>query len=254
MSILFFAVGLIVLYMSGMFVVSLIKKDNGIADVAYGWGFILITYSILYFYGTLSLPQIVITGLITLWALRLSYRIYRRNHGKPEDFRYKNWRDTWKWFKLRSFLQVYILQGAIIIGVSSVSIITNSSSYTGNFYYIIGGLIVWAIGFYFEARGDYELDQFIRNPENKGKLMMSGLWNYTRHPNYFGESVMWWGLWIISLSVVGGSYAVVSPILITFLLLKVSGIPMLEARYVGNADYDEYKKHTNAFIPWSPRR
>ncbi|MBI5126346.1 MAG: DUF1295 domain-containing protein [Candidatus Taylorbacteria bacterium] len=236
-----------------MFIVSLIKKDNSIVDTAYGIGFLLITYSTLYYYGTLSLPQIVVTLLITIWALRLSYRIYRRNHGKPEDFRYKKWRETWKWFRLRSFFQIYMLQGGIIVAIASVAMIVNSSVYTGAIWFVILGAIVWSIGFYFEARGDYELDQFIKNPENKGKLMTEGLWMYTRHPNYFGETVMWWGLWIIGLSVVGGSFAIISPLLITFLLLKVSGIPMLEAKYIGNTDYDAYKLRTNAFIPWKPR-
>ena len=99
------------------------------------------------------------------------------------------------------------------------------------------GSLIWWYGFIFEAVGDWQLRRFIRNPKNKGKVMDQGLWRYTRHPNYFGEVTQWWGLWIIVLPMMGGSYAVVSPLLITFLILKVSGIKMLEAKYDKKKSY-----------------
>ncbi len=236
--------------MSTLFIISLIKKDNSIVDIAYGIGFILIVWSISNFN---TLPQIVVGICITIWGLRLAIRIFKRNSGKPEDFRYKKWRDTWKWFKLRSFFQIYVLQGAIIIAISSVTIAINSTQESGYTIVTLLGLTIWIIGFYFESVGDYELDQFIKNPENKGKIMESGLWSLTRHPNYFGEVTMWWGLYIVALSI-GAWWSIISPLMITYLLLKVSGIPMLEAKYKDNPLYEAYKHRTNAFFPGISKR
>jgi steroid 5-alpha reductase family enzyme len=116
------------------------------------------------------------------------------------------------------------------------------------------GLIIWLLGFVFESVGDHQLSKFKRKEENKGKIMTQGLWKYTRHPNYFGEVVMWWGIFLMALSVKNGWTAVVSPLLITFLLLKVSGITMLERKYAGNEEFQEYAKRTNAFFPWFPKK
>jgi steroid 5-alpha reductase family enzyme len=252
--------------MCSIFILSLIKKDNSIVDTAYGIGFILLSIATLSF--PISLPSFLITLFVSLWAIRLSTRIYLRNKGKPEDFRYKAWRDSWKWFKTRSFFQIYMLQGTIILTISSPIIfihtvtLEETSAYVG---FIILGTLLWLIGFFFEAVGDYQLDTFIKH--NKAlqtsgqtpvkKIMDQGLWSLTRHPNYFGEVCMWWGIWIITLSVLNTFPAVlftsISPLLITFLLLKVSGIPMLEAKYKDDAEFQEYKKRTNAFFPWKPK-
>ena len=116
------------------------------------------------------------------------------------------------------------------------------------------GIILWLIGFYFESKGDSQLAQFLKKPENAGKLMTEGLWQYTRHPNYFGEALMWWGIFLIALDCTGGVFTIIGPIVITCLLLFVSGIPMTEKRYAGRADFEEYKKKTSAFIPWPPKK
>ena len=113
---------------------------------------------------------------------------------------------------------------------------------------------MWILGFVFESVGDAQLARFIKDPANKGKLMQSGLWQYARHPNYFGEVLMWWGLWIIALSVPNGLYGIIGPLTITFLILKVSGIPMLEKRMEENPEFVEYKKRTSKFFPLPPKR
>ncbi len=262
------AIELIFVYMAGMFFLSLMKKDNSIVDIAYGIGFIIVAWSTLLIFGNHTFIQLLITGLITIWGLRLSIRIYLRNKGKPEDFRYKKWREEWTWFKTRSFFQIYMLQGLIIIGISTVSIFINSSIHTRlpNTIYstilVIIGALAWVKGFFFEAVGDYQLSTFIKHQtelkargETPAKTVMDeGLWSMTRHPNYFGEVAMWWGLFIIALSVQGGIVTIISPLIITFLLLKVSGIPMLEAHYKGNAEYEAYQARTNALIPWFPKK
>ena len=120
-------------------------------------------------------------------------------------------------------------------------------------YSDVVGVLVWIIGFLFEAVGDYQLRRFIGNPLNKGRIMMSGLWRFTRHPNYFGEVVLWWGIFLIALSVPGGWRTIVGPATITFLILKVSGIPMLEAKYRSNPQYEAYQRRTSSFVPLPPR-
>jgi steroid 5-alpha reductase family enzyme len=116
------------------------------------------------------------------------------------------------------------------------------------------GAAVWLAGFLFEAVGDYQLGQFKRKPESKGKIMTSGLWRYTRHPNYFGEAALWWGIWLAALSVEGGWAGIISPLTIGFLLLKVSGVTMLEKKYVGNEEFAAYARRTSAFFPMPPKK
>lgn len=251
-------------YMSIAFLVSLYKKDNGVADIAYGWGFVLLAWTSV----LLSEPSVVgilLSVLATVWAARLSIRIYLRNHGKPEDFRYRKWREEWgKTFVWRSFLQVYMLQGAVIFVVALPVMLANlygavpAQVLTMPPALLVIGLLAWLIGMYFEAVGDYQLARFMGNPENKGKLMDRGLWRYTRHPNYFGESLMWWGIALMAASVAPSAALAVlgflSPALITFLLLKVSGVPMLEERMKENPGWEEYARKTSVFIPLPPKR
>ena len=114
-------------------------------------------------------------------------------------------------------------------------------------------MIVWIVGFTFEAVGDWQLTRFIRNPTNKGKIMNKGLWAYTRHPNYFGESVIWWGIFLIALATPRSVWVVISPLLITVLVLRVSGVTLLEeSMVVTHPEYKDYVRTTSAFIPWIP--
>lgn len=261
MSILLTALLTLALYMTLAFVVSLVLRDNGIADIAYGGGFALVAW-VTYALGTPGLAALVATILATVWALRLSIRIYLRNHGKPEDFRYRKWREEWgKTFVLRSFLQVYMLQGAVIYVVALPLALLNAYSLgAGLSALALLGFLLWAVGFYFEAVGDYQLARFLGDPANKGMIMDRGLWRFSRHPNYFGESVQWWGLALVALATLFpllGAYALLaflSPVLITFLLLKVSGVPLLEKRFAGEPAWEAYKAKTSVFIPLPPRR
>jgi steroid 5-alpha reductase family enzyme len=236
--------------MTFLFVVALILKNNGVADVGYGIGFVVFTYTAAYVSG-LSLVSLFLLVPVTLWALRLALRILRKNYGKPEDFRYKAWRDAWgSSFVVRSYFQVYILQGLVIAIVSSAVVTGLVLGETLVTPLLTLGLLMWATGFYFESVADAQLDSFIKNPDNKGKILQSGLWKYSRHPNYFGESLMWFGLWVASIAFTPWVLlCVVSPLLITYLLLKVSGVPMLEKRWEGREDWEEYKKKTPVFIP-----
>jgi steroid 5-alpha reductase family enzyme len=244
-----------------LFFIAQIKKDNSIMDIAYGPIFILAGYiAVVKRFGqdALAPASILILFLITLWGLRLSYRIYSKNKGKPEDSRYGAWRSSWmkkglRYYYARAYLQIFILQGFVI----SIVLLPFTLSLTASPHAptpLLLGLLVWIFGFCFEALGDRQLDTFITSKNiHKGTIMKTGLWKYTRHPNYFGEATMWFGLAYISISS-GSSLAVIlSPLLITYLLLFVSGIPMLEKKWEGNEEWEAYKKRTSAFVPWFPK-
>lgn len=252
---LFVIAAVIFSFVTALFLVSVIVKRNDIADIAWGIG-ILLAASTGYFLSTeKSLLLNILLLLLALWSLRLSIRIFLRNINKEEDYRYKKWRDDWgKWFYLRSYFQVYLLQGflMIVVGYSVIHASFYSSGNNLDALAIIGAL-VWCIGYFFEVVGDLELDKFIKSKPAPGTILSTGLWKYTRHPNYFGEVTMWWGLWLMVATLPFSYIALISPLAITFLILKVSGIPMLEKRFEGNINFENYKKRTSAFFPLPPR-
>ena len=146
-----------------------------------------------------------------------------------------------------------MLQGILLLMVAIPVIFVNQAPAAPLGWFDLVGLTVWLTGFCFESVGDWQLLKFIRNPANTGKMMTSGLWRYTRHPNYFGEVTLWWGIWLMVLALPGGLISVVGPLTITFLILKVSGIPMLEKPYEDCPDFQEHKRRTSAFFPLPPR-
>lgn len=251
----YFYLGLILfVYMNFWFVISLIKKRNDLADIAWGLGFILLSWSAFFIFGNFHQRSFLVNFLITLWGLRLSFHIYNRNKNKKEDYRYLAWRKEWgKWFFLRSYFQIFILQGAFLFLIIQPVLIINKNSFSSLNFLDFLGIFVWFFGFLFETIADKQLSDFIKNPKNKGKILTSGLWHYSRHPNYFGEVVLWWGIWLISLNVDLGFFTIIGPLTITFLILFVSGVPLLEKKYQGRADFEEYKKRTSVFIPLPPK-
>jgi steroid 5-alpha reductase family enzyme len=241
--------------MSLWFLFSLVKKRNDFADVAWGLGFVLVAWVSFFLTNGFSARGLVVCVLVSVWGLRLAWHIYLRNRGKAEDYRYLSMRQEWgAWFYLRSYLQVYILQGFLLFLIALPVLWINKETSSPLGWLDLLGLLVWLFGFYFEVVGDAELARFIKNPENKGKILQSGLWSYTRHPNYFGEVTLWWGIWLLALSVSGGILAIVGPLTITFLILKVSGIPMLEKKMEGKPEFAEYKRKVSVFVPWPPRK
>lgn len=242
-------------YMSLWFVVSLIKERNDVADVAWGLGFVLMAWTSFFLSGDSGTRGLLVGILVSIWGLRLAWHIHRRNKGKAEDYRYLAWRKQWgTWFYPCSYVQVYLLQGMFLFLIVMPVLLINKSAETVLGILDILGVAVWLFGFYFESVGDAQLVRFIKNPDNKGKLMQSGLWAYTRHPNYFGEVTQWWGIWLVALSVPSGVFAIIGPLTITFLILKVSGIPMLEKKMADHPDFAEYKHRVSMFFPLLPKR
>jgi steroid 5-alpha reductase family enzyme len=246
---------LIFIYFLIFFIAATAMKNNSIVDIGWGLGFVITAWFIQLRSDTIHPPQLIITLLTTIWGLRLFYHILKRNKHKGEDFRYVKWRKEWgKWLVPRAFLQIFMLQGFLMYIVSLSAILTGAAAEKKTVIPLIAaGIAVWAVGFFFESVGDHQLKQFIKNPENKGKLMTSGLWRYTRHPNYFGEATMWWGMMLIALGAGASALSVLSPLTITFLLLFVSGVPLLEKSMMERPDFQEYAAQTSKFIPWFPK-
>jgi steroid 5-alpha reductase family enzyme len=237
-------------FMTAMFVLAQILKDNGIVDIGWGIGFNVAALSVAWSMEEKSIPLIVMLLMIALWGFRLSGHIWLRNRGRGEDFRYANWRREWgKWIYIRGFFQIFMLQGFFMWVISLPVMHQLQSGPMEVSFWHYAGLLVWGIGYYFEAVGDYQMLVFKRNPEHKGKIITTGLWRYTRHPNYFGEVVMWWGMFIFSIPAGMVLISAISPIVITWLILKVSGIPMLEEKYKNRKDFQEYAAKTPAFFP-----
>jgi len=242
------------------FVIAQLKKNNGIADMAWGLGFVVVAVTSLLFKGDYSIQALAVTLLVIIWGFRLFFYIGLRNWSKPEDFRYVEMRKKWKTnVALKAYFIVFMLQMSFLyiisLPIQLVNFVEVTLDLTG--YIIVGlGVFLWLIGFYFEAVGDQQLKNFKKNPENKGKIMSSGLWKYTRHPNYFGEALMWWSVWIVSMSTLSitSLYGIVGPLFITYLLLYVSGVPLLEKKYKDNEAFQAYAKKTSIFFPLPPKK
>jgi len=257
----FFSVSIIALLvilvlMVLLWLVSLLLKNSSIVDIFWGTGFVIAAW--VYFALTpdgLFARKLLIALLTTIWGLRLSIHILWRNHGKPEDFRYQVWRKeagaAWWW---RSFFKVFLLQG-ILMWIISAPLLA-AQFFTGPDHLTVLdflGVFVWLVGFFFEAVGDLQLARFKSNPANKGTVMNRGVWRYTRHPNYFGDSAQWWGYYLIA-ACAGGWWTAFSPLLMTLLLLRVSGVTLLEKTMAVRPGYEEYIRNTSAFLPWFPKK
>jgi len=239
------------IYMSLWFVISIIKKRSDVADIAWGLGFILLSW-ISYYFGHPGSHILLINILVSLWGTRLALHIYSRNKNIKEDSRYAAWRKSWgPWHPIRSYFQIFLLQGVLLFLVATPILFANLASPEPSSLYLLG-LLIWLIGFTFEAIGDYQLAKFKRSRLNKGKIMTQGLWAYTRHPNYFGEVSLWWGIFLMVLP--SGWYTIIGPLTITLLILGLSGIPMLERRYLGDKDYQKYQARVSAFFPRPPKK
>ena len=245
---------LILTMMTALWVLSLILKNSSIVDIFWGTGFVLINLAA-YYFSHHSLQQTVLTIIVTSWGLRLSIHIFLRNHGKPEDFRYAQWRrengSRWLWI---SFFKVFLLQGILMLIIASpllaVQTVADGSSLLAA---SVVGIAVWGIGFFFEVVSDYQLARFKSDSQHQGKLLTRGLWRYSRHPNYFGDTMQWWGFYLLAFAS-GYWWTIYSPVIMTLLLLRVSGVTLLEKTMKTRPGYEDYIRTTHAFIPWIPSR
>ena len=234
------------IYFAVFFVVATLIKNNSIVDIGWGLGFVLVSWILFFISGEYTVVKIIANTLVSLWGLRLFYYILKRNVFEEEDFRYKNWRKQWgKWVVPRAFLQVFMLQGLLQFLIGSAVYYINVNNPEFKVISIIG-VVIWLFGYFFEVVGDRQLKNHIKS--KKGGLMDYGLWSLTRHPNYFGEAVMWWGLLIFALLNNAPLYFVISPLVITIVLRFIS-TPILEEKMRGYDGWDDYAKDTPLWVP-----
>jgi steroid 5-alpha reductase family enzyme len=243
--------------MGCVWLLSLPTRNASLADIFWGPGFVLLAWLSFALTDGYVGRKLLLALLTTAWGLRLSLHIAWRNWGQGEDRRYQAWRAkrgaSFWWVSLFTvFLTQAVLLWLVSLTVQIGQLPPTPARLTG--LDILGSLF-WAIGFTWEAVADWQLARFKADPANRGKVMNQGLWAYSRHPNYFGESLIWWGLFLITLATPSGWWAIISPVVITFLLLKVSGVVLLEKDIAERRpEYREYLETTSAFIPWFPKR
>jgi steroid 5-alpha reductase family enzyme len=245
---------ILVFFFHLMFVIALWRQDNSIADVVWGLGFIVVSLTSFLLASTFLPRQVLVLLLTLLWGVRLSLHIWWRNRGRGEDARYAAWRKNWgKRQALYSYLQVFLLQSLLLLIVAAPLHVIHLSVMQSDLTLLdwLGGLI-FLFGLTIETIADAQLLAF-RRVKKPGEILQTGLWRYSRHPNYFGEITLWWGMGILALSLPGGWIGLLGPLTITFLITRVSGIPLLEKRYEHDREYQAYAKRTSVLIPWLPR-
>lgn len=252
----------VLVYVSIVYIVAIWKRDNSIMDIAYGPAFFVAAGAFLFDSVSVATAAYLITGLIGIWSVRLSVRIFKKNLGKPEDARYAAWRAEWmergQWyFYLRSYLQINVLQGFIIVLVSMPFLVAVSTNTEPPLWSTLLGVALFIFGLSYETIADRQLDAFLarkRAGTEPAPIMKTGLFRYSRRPNYFGEVCVWWGLALIVLPLPFGFIALLGPITITYIVTKITG-PMLERIFLKKfpTEYQTYIKTTNYLIPGKPR-
>jgi steroid 5-alpha reductase family enzyme len=256
---LYVLIGLTILaLMAGLWVLSLSLHNSSIVDIFWGAGFVVVAWLTFALAPQGFLPRkLLLATLVTLWGLRLSIHILIRNWRKAEDFRYRGWREqagpSWWW---RSFFKVFLLQGLLMWIIAAPIVAAQLTSVPKVLTQLDGLAIpVWSIGFVFEAAGDWQLARFRADPSNRGKLLITGVWRFTRHPNYFGDAAQWWAFFLLAASTPGGLWTIFSPLIMTGLLVRISGVALLEETLKQTKPgYAEYVHTTSPFLPWFPRR
>ncbi len=246
--------GPIAVYVTVWFAIALVLRRNDVADVAWGPGFLLIAVVSLATHGVRWDRGMLTAILVVCWSVRLAAHIGWRNRGKAEDARYRAWREAWgSWFLVRTYLQVFVLQGVLMLVIAAPVVVATTHPGAPLGWLDGLGVVIWGVGFAWETIADAQLARFKRDPASRGGIIETGLWQYSRHPNYFGEVMLWWGIWLVSLSSPQGWVGAIGPACITFLILKVSGVPLLERQMADRPGFAAYARRVNAFLPGPPR-
>jgi steroid 5-alpha reductase family enzyme len=235
--------------------VSLALRNASIVDIVWGAGFVAVAWTAALVGDGHTGRSDLLVAMVTVWGLRLAGYLLWRNGGKGEDFRYRSMRKrAGERFAIRSLATVFLLQGLLMWIVSLPVQIAMTPEDPDIGVLAIVGVVLWGAGFFFETVGDAQLARFKADPANAGKVMDRGLWRYTRHPNYFGDVCVWWGIFLVAAETGDALAAVVGPIVMTILLTRVSGVPMLERSLTKRRDgYDDYIARTSSFFPRPPR-
>jgi steroid 5-alpha reductase family enzyme len=237
-------------------IISLVIKNASIVDIVWGAGFAVTSWVLAATVDGNSGRQLLLAVMVGLWGMRLALYLAKRNIGHGEDWRYKAMRKKkGKNFGVISLVTVFGLQGVLMWTVSLPVILGNADDSPGVGPIAVMGIMLWLVGLTFEAVGDYQLAKFKKDPSNATKVMDKGLWSLTRHPNYFGDALLWWGIGIVGAETGSGIFGLVGPLVMTFFLLKVSGVPMLERSLSRRREgYADYVAKTSGFIPRPPKK
>ncbi len=249
------AVATIAVLMTVTWVVSVITRDASIVDPIWGLGFVLVAWAVRLTVDGNPTRQWILVALTTVWGLRLSIYLYWRNHGSGEDFRYqamrRHWGDRFWWV---SFFTVFTLQGALMWIVSLPVQLGQVPDDPGIGVLGVIGILVWAVGISFETVGDAQLARFKADPANRGLVMDRGLWRYTRHPNYFGDACVWWGIALVAAESGLGAIGLLGALTMTVFLRRVSGVTLLEKGMAKRRPgYEDYVARTSPFVPRRPK-
>ncbi|NBD74128.1 DUF1295 domain-containing protein [Patescibacteria group bacterium] len=252
--------GMILALVTTLYAIALVLAENSIMDIFYGPTFVGAFLAVAAVVPEAHPIFTVLAFLVCVWAFRLAARIARKNLGKGEDGRYARWRQQWLargrgYFLLRTYLQVFLLQGLIIYVVAfPVTVVAAVGlAFTPVLFWL--GLLVWVVGFTWEVVSDWQLDNFLRDPAHRGEIMQQGLFRFSRRPNYFGEATLWLGIALIAASVVPPLWwplLFLSPLTIFSIVYFITG-PITEAQWEGNERYEAYRARTNYFFPWPTR-
>lgn len=245
----------IAVLMFATWVVSVVIKNASIVDIVWGSGFVVVAWVSYAVADGDDTRRIVIALMVTLWGLRLAGYLAKRNIGHGEDYRYRAMRKHWgARFPIVSLVTVFLLQG-VLMWVVSIGVQLGQVPATPSFGPIgTMGILVWMVGLAFEAVGDLQLSRFKADPANAGKVMDKGLWSLTRHPNYFGDSLVWWGIAIVAAESGLGAWGFLGAAVMNFLLVRVSGVALLEKSLSKRKEgYADYVARTSAFLPRPPK-
>ncbi|MEY3805950.1 MAG: hypothetical protein RIR69_762 [Actinomycetota bacterium] len=246
----------IAIVMVSTWLVSVIVRNASIVDIVWGAGFAINSWVLAITIDGDSGRQIVMALLVGIWGVRLAGYLAKRNIGHGEDWRYVAMRKKiGKKFPVVSLFTVFGLQGVLMWVVSLPVMFANADASPSIGPLAVIGIMVWLTGFAFEAIGDYQLARFKKNPDNAGKVMDQGLWSLTRHPNYFGDALLWWGIGVVAAETGSGVIGFIGPVVMTYLLMRVSGVPMLERSLNKRREgYADYVARTSGFIPRPPKK
>ncbi len=246
----------IAIVMFATWLLSLPLRNASIVDVVWGLGFVVVAWVVRLQGDTNELRQWILVAMVTVWGVRLGGYLFWRNHGQPEDYRYRAMRKRWgARFPVVSLLTVFTLQGVLMWVVSLPVQLGQSRDGTGIAVFAVFGVALWAIGLTFETVGDLQLARFKADPANAGRVMDRGLWRYTRHPNYFGDACAWWGVGLVAADAGGVAWwGLIGSLVMTVLLLEVSGVALLErSLHKRKPEYAAYAARTSAFVPRPPK-
>jgi steroid 5-alpha reductase family enzyme len=247
------AAGLLFIFMSLAYLVARKRDQFNVVDIAWGAAFVLVAWGVYY---QVSQPRtLLVAVLVSLWGIRLMSHLFKRVRTGEDDPRYIEIRKKWKgdvW--LRAYFIIFMLQALLVLVVGLPIILTGNNLLAHTAWAVYTGAVIWFVGFTLERTADAELAEFVANRKSKNEVLDTGLWRYSRHPNYFGELAQWWGIGIIALQASWGWVGLLGPLTLTILIVFISGIPTIEKKKKSNPAYAAYMKRTSPLIPWPPKR